>query len=119
MPVSLPDAHLNSLVFGPHDEHTIDPVRRRSLLNRTTDARVRDWFFSCGIAHATGPVRVMAHRGGGVSRVVLGTTPGRVSEAVDRDLLRGREPTSLGDVPLVWQRMSNGSAMGSTSGSER
>jgi hypothetical protein len=72
LPVSLTDPDLNSLVFGPHDERAIDQVRRQSLLTRTNEPWVKEWFFSYGIAVATGPVRVPSHRErGAVSRVVL------------------------------------------------
>jgi hypothetical protein len=80
LPVSLTDPDLNSLVFGPHDERAIDQVRRQSLLTRTTEPWVKEWFFSYGIAVATGPVRVPSHRErGAMSRVVFPCATANVS----------------------------------------
>jgi hypothetical protein len=72
LPVSLTDQDLNSLVFGPHDEHAIDQVRRQSILTRTTEPWVKEWFFSHKIAVATGPIRIPSHiERGAASRVVI------------------------------------------------
>ena len=60
VPTSLTDSQFNSIVFGPHEDADIDPIRRRALLNRQTSPQVREWFESFGSAAATGPLRIPA-----------------------------------------------------------
>ncbi len=50
------------------DASTLDPVRTRSILTRSSTAAVRAWFEGFGIARATEPVRIPATPEAGVYR---------------------------------------------------
>jgi len=72
-PATLEDREFTLLAFCAHDGTgpatpgaTMDTVRARSILGRSSTPEVRAWFESHGIAGATGPVRVPADPGAGI-----------------------------------------------------
>lgn len=74
VPATLENRDFGLIAFGAHDsdsafdETTLDPVRTRSILTRTSTPAVRAWFEGFGIARATGPVRIPAAPDAGVLR---------------------------------------------------
>ncbi|MYQ56951.1 PucR family transcriptional regulator, partial [Streptomyces sp. SID4926] len=70
-PATLEDKDFGLIAFGAHDsgpEDSLDQVRTRTILTRTSSAAVRAWFEGFGIARATGPVRIPAAPDAGVLR---------------------------------------------------
>ncbi|WP_433340497.1 PucR family transcriptional regulator [Streptomyces sp. CA-253872] len=72
-PATLEDKDFGLIAFGAHDggpggEESLDQVRTRTILTRTSSAQVRAWFEGFGIARATGPVRIPASPDAGVLR---------------------------------------------------
>jgi len=72
-PATLEDRDFTLLAFCAHDGTgpatpgaTMDTVRARSILGRSSTPEVRAWFESHGIAHATAPVRVPADPAAGI-----------------------------------------------------
>jgi len=68
-PATLEDRDFTLLAFCAHDDDrttTMDAVRTRSILGRSSTPEVRAWFEGHGIAGATTPVRVPADPAAGV-----------------------------------------------------
>ncbi|MFQ1000697.1 PucR family transcriptional regulator [Modestobacter sp. SSW1-42] len=68
-PATLEDRDFTLLAFCAHDDDrttTMDAVRTRSILGRSSTPEVRAWFESHGIAEATDPVRVPADPAAGI-----------------------------------------------------
>jgi len=57
LPTQLTDAHLESLVYGPHQD-TIDWIRQETLLHRRTSPEIRSYLEQFGVASATDPLRI-------------------------------------------------------------
>jgi hypothetical protein len=57
LPTQLTDSHLESLVFGPHQD-VIDWIRRETLLQRRTPPEIRSYLEQFGVASATEPFRI-------------------------------------------------------------
>lgn len=71
-PATLENRDFELIAFGAHFsggdqvELPLDPVRTRSILQRSSTAQVRAWFESFGITRATGPVRIPPDPSAGV-----------------------------------------------------
>ncbi|MEV6314589.1 helix-turn-helix domain-containing protein [Streptomyces sp. NPDC051776] len=72
-PATLEDRDFGLIAFGAHgsasdddSQLTMDPVRTRSILHRSSTAAVRAWFEAFGITRATGPLRIPPDPAAGV-----------------------------------------------------